>query len=68
MADTTEQELRDTLATLTEKIAILETRIAALEARQEIPESDLIAIGAAVAAYFGLKAKVRAVRFGSQTR
>ncbi|HJE51812.1 MAG TPA: hypothetical protein K8V15_07520 [Tessaracoccus flavescens] len=68
MEDTTLQELRDAVAALTEKVAVLETKVAALEANQEIPETDLIAIGAAVAAYFGHKAKVRAIRYGSQTR
>ena len=68
MEDTTLQELRDAVAALTEKVSVLEARVATLEAQQEIPEADLIAIGAAVAAYFGHKAKVRAIRYGSQTR
>lgn len=61
-------ELNEQLAALSERVAVLETRLAALEAKQEIPEADLVAIGAAVAAYFGHKAKVRAVRFGSRSR
>ena len=68
MEDTTLQELRDAVAALAEKVSVLEARVATLEAQQEIPEADLIAIGAAVAAYFGHKAKVRAIRYGSQTR
>lgn len=61
-------ELEDKFLALTERIATLETRLAALEAKQRIPEEDLVLIGAAVAAYFGHKAKVRAVRFGTQAR
>ncbi len=68
MEDTTLQELRDAVAALTDKVSALETRIASLEDCREIPEADLVAIGAAVAAYFGHKAKVRAIRYGSQTR
>ena len=68
MEDKTLQELRDLVAELSDKVSSLEEKVARLEAQQEIPEADLIAIGAAVAAYFGHKAKVRAIRYGSQTR
>lgn len=64
----TMEEMQEQLAALTERIATLEAQLAALNENQEIPEQDLVAIGAAVAAYFGHKAKVRAVRFGQQTR
>ncbi|GAA4890101.1 hypothetical protein GCM10025789_03210 [Tessaracoccus lubricantis] len=67
MEDTQMQELRDLVAQLTERIQGLETQVAELQAAKEIPEADLIAIGAAVAAYFGHKAKIRAIRYGSQT-
>lgn len=60
------QDLQAQLAALLEKVSALEDRVATLESQQEIPEEDLVAIGAAVAAYFGHKAKVRAVRFGRQ--
>lgn len=62
------QELLDRLNLLIEKVGALESRIASLEAKQQIPEEDLVAIGAAVAAYFGHKAKVKAVRFSQQSR
>lgn len=68
MEDTTLQELQETVAALVEKVAVLEAQVAVLEDCRQIPENDLIAIGAAVAAYFGHKAKVRAIRYGSQTR
>ncbi|AQP45931.1 hypothetical protein [Tessaracoccus flavus] len=62
------EELAAQVAALAEQVATLQARLAALEEKQEIPEADLVAIGAAVAAYFGHKAKIRAVRFGSQSR
>ncbi|HHT13842.1 MAG TPA: hypothetical protein GX013_11880 [Propionibacterium sp.] len=68
MEDTQLQELRDLVAQLSEKVQGLEAQVADLQATKEIPEADLVAIGAAVAAYFGHKAKVRAIRYGSQTR
>lgn len=68
MEDTQLQELRDQVAQLSEKVQGLEAQVADLQATKEIPEADLVAIGAAVAAYFGHKAKVRAIRYGSQTR
>ena len=68
MSEVNMAELEEKLVALTERIATLEARLAALEAKQRIPEEDLVLIGAAVAAYFGHKAKIRAVRFGSQTR
>ena len=52
---------------LTAQLKTLDERLAKLEARQGIPEEDLVAIGAAVAASLGHKAKVRAVRFRSQS-
>ncbi|MBB1482570.1 hypothetical protein H5392_01695 [Tessaracoccus sp. MC1865] len=68
MEDTQMQELRDLVAQLTDRIAGLEAQVSELQSAKEIPEADLIAIGAAVAAYFGHRARVRAIRYGSQTR
>ena len=68
MSEVNMAELEEKLVALTERIATLEARLATLEAKQQVPEEDLVLIGAAVAAYFGHKAKIRAVRFGSQTR
>jgi len=65
--ETSQEERVAQLAALVEKVSMLEARVAELESEQEIPEEDLVAIGAAVAAYFGHKAKVRAVRFGRQS-
>ncbi|MEZ5084877.1 MAG: hypothetical protein R2722_01015 [Tessaracoccus sp.] len=68
MSEVNMAELDEKLLALTERVATLEARLAVLEAKQQVPEEDLVLIGAAVAAYFGHKARVRAVRFGSQTR
>lgn len=62
------KELQQQLDALTQRIAALETQLAALIAGREIPEQHLVTIGAAVAAYFGHKAKVRAIRFSQQSR
>ncbi|SDL24487.1 hypothetical protein [Tessaracoccus oleiagri] len=62
------EQLQEQLAVLAERVAALEAELAALKENQEIPEEDLVAIGAAVAAYFGHKARVRAVRYGQQSR
>ncbi len=61
-------DLRGALEALAAKVTALEARVAELENAAEIPEEDLIAIGAAVAAYFGHKAKVKAIRYGTQSR
>ena len=68
MQDQNLTELREALEALTAKVATLEAKVAALESAQEIPEDDLIAIGAAVAAYFGHKARVKGIRYGTQSR
>ena len=68
MEDETLKELRHLVAQLTDKVSTLETKIQRLEAQQQIPEEDLVAIGAALAAYFGCAPKVRAIRFGSQSK
>ena len=61
-------DLRGALEALAAQVTALEARVAELENAAEIPEEDLIAIGAAVAAYFGHKAKVKAIRYGTQSR
>ncbi|MEO7588596.1 MAG: hypothetical protein ABIS84_11285 [Arachnia sp.] len=68
MNDMSPEELRATIASLTEQMQALQARVATLEGHEQVPEADLVVIGAAVAAYFGHKAKVRAIRYGSQAR
>lgn len=67
MSEVSVETLQEQIATLTERMASLEAQLAELNAEKEIPEEDLVVIGAAVAAYFGHKAKIRAVRFNRQT-
>lgn len=69
MNDMSPEELRATIASLTEQLQALQERVTSLEGHHDqVPEADLVLIGAAVAAYFGHKAKVRAIRYGSQSR
>ena len=68
MSEINVEQLQQLVAELSEKLATMEAKVAALEAKQQIPEEHLVLIGAAVAAYFGHKAKVRAIRYGSQSR
>ncbi len=69
MKDTSPDELRATVESLTRQLQELQARVHALEGHHDqIPEADLVLIGAAVAAYFGHKAKVRAIRYGSQSQ
>ena len=55
------------LRALVERVDALETQVGKLKKSQRIPEEDLIAISAAVAAYLGHDAKVRAVRFSQSS-
>ncbi len=69
MKDTSPDELRTTVESLTRQLQDLQARVHSLESHHDqVPEADLVLIGAAVAAYFGHKAKVRAIRYGSQSR
>ncbi|MDO5701716.1 MAG: hypothetical protein Q4P36_09655 [Bowdeniella nasicola] len=62
-------ELRAAIASLTEQMKALQARVNTLEVHHDqVPEADLVLIGAAVAAYFGHKAKVRAIRYSPQNR
>ena len=66
MSDVSVKELQDQVQTLTERLASVEAQLAALNSDKKIPEEHLVVIGAAIAAYMGHKAKVRAVRFRHQ--
>ncbi len=69
MNDMSHEELLSTIARLTEQMEALQARVDGLEGHHDtVPQTDLVLIGAAVAAYFGHKAKVKAIRYGSQTR
>lgn len=66
MSDASVKELQEQVLTLTERLASVEAQLAALNSDKKIPEDHLVVIGAAIAAYMGHKAKVRAVRFRHQ--
>lgn len=60
-------ELVAQVRALAARVEQLETQVARLQKAQRVPEEDLVAISAAVAAYLGHDAKVRAVRFSQST-
>lgn len=66
MSDVSVKELQEQVQELTERLASVEAQLAALNSDKKIPEEHLVVIGAAIAAYMGHKAKVRAVRFRHQ--
>ncbi|WP_297739929.1 hypothetical protein [uncultured Tessaracoccus sp.] len=66
MSDVSVKELQEQVQALTERLASVEAQLAALNSDKQIPEEHLVVIGAAIAAYLGHKAKVRAVRFRHQ--
>jgi len=66
MSDVSVKELQEQVQALTERLASVEAQLAALNSDKKIPEEHLVVIGAAIAAYMGHKAKVRAVRFRHQ--
>ena len=69
MHDMSSEELKVIISQLAEQVEALQLRVDGLEGHHDqIPHEDLVLIGAAVAAYFGHKAKVKAVRFGAQNR
>ncbi|MGO4957245.1 hypothetical protein ACTQ49_08230 [Luteococcus sp. Sow4_B9] len=54
--------LQALVAELSERLTALEDRVATLEGNQQIPDDVMVAISAAVAAFLGHKATVKAVR------
>lgn len=63
---TEQTELQALITQLTERISALESQVASLQASREIPEEEMVAIGAAVSAFLGYQAKIKAVRFSSR--
>lgn len=63
MTEPTLAEVADLLRSLSDRLDVIDERLTALEAATEIPEDVVLAISAAVAAYLGHKAKVRAIHF-----
>ncbi|HHV22647.1 MAG TPA: hypothetical protein GXZ30_14135 [Propionibacterium sp.] len=63
MSEPTLAEVTDLLRSVSDRLDVIERRLTDLEARTEIPEDVVLAISAAVAAYLGHRAKVRAIHF-----
>mgnify|MGYP007004693354 FL=1 len=63
----TQTDLAAQLAALTERLSALEGQVERLKKNQRVPEEDLVAISAAVAAHLGHDAKVKAVRFSQSS-
>lgn len=67
----TQPELGELLAAvhaLTERVAALESELSAVRAelpRPEVPEDVVLAISAAIAAFLGHRARLKAVRYSS---
>ncbi len=57
----TSDDVTELIAQLTKRIESLEAQVKELTAEKPIPDDVIVAIGAAVSAYLGNKAKVRAV-------
>ncbi len=62
-AEPSTAELLAAVRALTDRVAGLEAEIAVLRAHQPVPEDVVVAISAAVAAFFGHRAKVRRVHY-----
>lgn len=58
-------DLQALVTELSQRLTALEGEVADLKANQQIPEDVMVAISAAVAAFLGHKAKVKAVRLRS---
>lgn len=63
MSEPTLADVADLLRAVTERLDQIESRLDGLENNQEVPEDVVIAISAAVAAYLGHRAKVKAIHF-----
>lgn len=63
MSEPTLTDIAELLQGLTSRLDVIESRLDALEATSEIPEDVILAISAAVSAYLGHKAKVKAIHF-----
>lgn len=58
-------ELQALVAELSKRLEALEGEVSSLKANQQVPDDVMVAISAAVAAYLGHKATVKAVRLNT---
>lgn len=63
MSEPTLADLAQLLSSLGQRLDRIEARLDTIEASAEIPEDVVLAISAAVAAYLGHRAKVKAIHF-----
>lgn len=63
MTDAHLAEITALLQSMDARLTRIEERLDKLEAEREIPEDDILAISAAVAAFLGHRAKVKAIHF-----
>ncbi|WP_420175956.1 hypothetical protein [Luteococcus sp. OSA5] len=63
--DVSTADLQALVAQLSQRLEALESRVSTLESNQHIPDDVMVAISAAVAAFLGHKATVKAVRLRS---
>lgn len=56
-------DLQGLVAQLSARLTVLEEQVATLQASQKVPDDVMVAISAAVAAFLGHKATIKAVRF-----
>ena len=66
MSEVSVEALQEQVQALTKRLASVEEQLAEINSDKQIPEEHLVVIGAAIAAFLGHKAKVRAVRFRHQ--
>ncbi|MFZ2260220.1 MAG: hypothetical protein WAV52_05655 [Luteococcus japonicus] len=61
MTEASTAQLQELVAELSKRLTALESEVAGLKANQQIPEDVMVAISAAVSAYLGHNAEVKAV-------
>ncbi|MEL4357657.1 MULTISPECIES: hypothetical protein [unclassified Luteococcus] len=67
MSDASTAQLQELVADLSQRLTALEAEVASLKANQQIPEDVMVAISAAVSAYLGHNAKVKAVHLRNRS-
>lgn len=66
--DDSDADLRALVAQLVARVQTLESEVTDLRAAQQVPDDVVVAVGAAVAAFLGHKARVRSIRLSGGNR